>query len=74
MPNLTRDERRKILEEIIGHLDACAELLKRLGDPRLDAYIMAEFEGRSGGWLGRFTRDMVEEALQHLDEQEGTDG
>ena len=45
-------------------MDECARLLRRLGDPRIEAYCLADFEGREGGWLGHFERDILEEALE----------
>ena len=54
-------------------MDECAELLRRLTDPRIEAYCLADFEGRERGWLGKFVRDILEEALQAAREPEEED-
>jgi len=60
---LSTDERISILEEVLEKMDECAEMLRRLNDPRIEAYCLADFEGRDHGWLGTFVRDILEEAL-----------
>ena len=42
----------------------CAEKLRSLRDPRIEAYCLADFEGKEHGWLGFFVRDHVEQALE----------
>ena len=68
---VTTDERIAILEEVLEKMDECAEMLRRLNDPRIEAYCLADFEGREGGWLGTFVRDILEEALREA--REGPD-
>jgi hypothetical protein len=60
---LSTDERISILEEVLEKMDECAEMLRRLNDPRIEAYCLADFEGRDRGWLGEFVRDILEQAL-----------
>jgi hypothetical protein len=60
---ITTEERISILEEVLGKMDECAEMLRRLNDPRIEAYCLADFEGRDRGWLGEFVRDILEQAL-----------
>ena len=60
----TAQERIETLEEVLGLMDECAAKLRSLGNPRIDAYCLADFEGREGGWLGRFVRDCIEEELR----------
>ncbi len=60
---LSTDERISILEEVLEKMDECAEMLRRLNDPRIEAYCLADFEGRNRGWLGTFVRDILEETL-----------
>jgi hypothetical protein len=50
-------------------------MLRRLNDPRIEAYCLADFEGRDRGWLGTFVRDILEEALHATlhPEEEDTD-
>jgi hypothetical protein len=57
-------ERIDILEEVLEKMDECASLVRRLNDPRIEAYCLADFEGRERGWLGTFVRDILEEELQ----------
>ena len=59
----TAQERIETLEEVLGMMDECAQKLRSLHNPRIDAYCLADFEGRERGWLGKFVRDYVEEAL-----------
>jgi hypothetical protein len=60
----TTSERIDILEEVLEKMDECAAMLRRLKDPRIGAYCLADFEGRERGWLGTFVRDILEEELQ----------
>jgi len=57
-------QKAEVLEEVLEKMDECARLLRSLGDPRIEAYCLADFEGREGGWLGHFVRDILEEELQ----------
>lgn len=59
-------EQIETLEQVLELMDQCAELLRALGDPRIEAYCLADFEGRSRGWLGEFVRDILEQRLQAL--------
>jgi hypothetical protein len=61
---ITTSERIEILEEVLEKMDECAAMLRRLKDPRIEAYCLADFEGRERGWLGTFVRDILEEELQ----------
>jgi hypothetical protein len=69
----TTSERIEILEEVLEKMSECAELLRRLNDPRIEAYCLADFEGRERGWLGTFVRDILEEELQATREPEEED-
>jgi hypothetical protein len=64
---MTDDDKREILESVLEKMDECAELLRSLGDDRINAYCLAAFEGKDAGWLGHFERDIVQEALNALD-------
>jgi len=66
----TTSERIEILEEVLEKMDECSRLLRRLNDPRIEAYCLADFEGRERGWLGTFVRDILEEELQAVREPE----
>jgi hypothetical protein len=68
--SLTNAERVAILEEVLEKMDECADLLRRLTDPRIEAYCLADFEGRERGWLGTFVRDILEEELRSAREPE----
>ena len=72
---LSTEERIAILEEVLEKMSECAEMLRRLNDPRIEAYCLADFEGRERGWLGTFVRDILEEALHATlhPEEEDTD-
>lgn len=48
---------------MLEHFDRAAESLRALNDPQLSAYCLAQLEGRGGGWMGTFARDVVEQAL-----------
>ncbi len=60
----SQEERIGILEEVLEKMDECAELLRQLHDPHIEAYCLADFEGRERGWLGEFVRDILEKSLQ----------
>ena len=64
MMAVSGSEKGEILEEVLEKMDECARLLRQLGDERINAYCLAAFEGREGGWLGHFERDVLEEALE----------
>jgi hypothetical protein len=70
---LSTEERIAILEEVLEKMSECADMLRRLTDPRIEAYCLADFEGQQRGWLGTFVRDILEEALQETREPEEED-
>jgi len=70
---VTTSERIDILEEVLEKMSECADMLRRLNDPRIEAYCLADFEGRERGWLGTFVRDILEEELQSAREPEEDD-
>jgi len=64
---MTTAERIEILEEIREKCEEMARLIRSLGDQRIAAYHMADFEGREHGWLGQnFLVDQVNEQLNDL--------
>ncbi len=73
MVTLNAEERIAILEDVLEAMDEFARKLRSLGDPRIEAYCLAAFEGKAGGWLGHFERDILEEALDTLRSGEGDD-
>ena len=71
------EERNTILEEVLESMTECAQKLRSLHDPRIEAYCLADFEGKEHGWLGFFVRDHLEQALRAArsdDEQEDETG
>lgn len=67
------DERRDILEQALDHLGEAAELVRSLGDPLLDAYVLPQLEGQEGRWLGEHAIDHLRGALTALLEGEEAD-
>ncbi len=67
---MTNGEKREILEEVLEKMDECADLIRSLDDDRINAYCLAAFEGKDAGWLGHFERDILQEALEALDDEE----
>jgi hypothetical protein len=63
-------DKREVLEGIMEKMEECAELIRSLEDERLERYCLAAFEGRNGGWLGEFERDILQQALEDLDGDE----
>jgi hypothetical protein len=60
-----RDEEAiETLEEVLEQMDDIARKLRSLRNERIRVYCLADFEGRDGGWLGRFVRDVLEEELR----------
>jgi hypothetical protein len=64
------EQQRDTIEEILEHMDECARLIRSLHDERLNAYCLAAFEGREGGWLGDFERDIIEQHRDALDDED----
>ena len=64
MLRVSNDERVETLETILQQMDEIAQALRSLGDREIDAYCLADFEGREGGWLGEFVRDILERKLR----------
>ena len=64
----TDEEKREILEEVLEKMDEIAALLRALDNKRIEAYCLAAFEGRDGGWLGEFERDIIQQELDALEE------
>ena len=58
------DERVETLETVLEQIDEIARALRSLHDPEVEAYCLADFEGREGGWLGEFVRDVLERKLR----------
>ena len=74
MMETTAQEHIDTLEEVLGMMDECATRLRSLGNPRIDAYCLADFEGRERGWLGTFVRDYVEEELREARQELNQEG
>ena len=50
---VSSDERVEVLEEVLAKMDEIAHALRSLYDREVEAYCLADFEGREGAWLGR---------------------
>jgi hypothetical protein len=61
------------LEDVLMQMDEIARALRSLRNERIRAYCLADFEGREGGWLGRFVRDVLEEELRRYRGQDEED-
>lgn len=57
-------DRKETLDEVLELLAAAADLVRRLDDPNLNAYVLPELEGSDGGWLGKGAVDYVREASE----------
>ncbi len=71
---ITTDEKRELLEDVLSKMDEIADALRRIDDPQLEAYVVAEFEGGSyvgGPWLGEHSRDRIQRVLDGLGDHEG---
>jgi hypothetical protein len=68
---MTVQECIETLEEVLEMMDECAAKLRSLRNPRIDAYCLADFEGRQRGWLGKFVRDYLEEELREMRREHG---
>ena len=66
------DERVEVLEEVLEKMDEIAHALRSLKDREVEAYCLADFEGRERGWLGEFVRDILERKLREY--RDGTEG
>ena len=66
-------EKVEILEEVLQKMEEIAESLRQLDDNEIRYRCLAEFEGREGGWLGEFARDILQRKLDaylHGDEED----
>ena len=57
-----------MLEEVLEKMDEIAHSLRSLHDSEIEAYCLADFEGREHGWLGDFVRDILERKLNEYRE------
>ena len=74
MMAISDEEKVKILEDVLLKLDEIAESLRQLDDAEIHYRCLADFEGREGGWLGEFARDILERRLrQYRDGEEEDD-
>ena len=74
MMAVSNQERIEVLQEVLVKMDEIAHALRSLHDSEIDAYCLAAFEGRNGGWLGRFERDILQERLQAWWDGDSDDG
>jgi len=58
------EEKAEALEEVLEQMDEIAQTLRHLHNRRIEAYCLAAFGGREGGWLGEFVRDILEQELK----------
>ena len=65
------EQRAEVLEEVIEQMEEIARSLRGLDDPEIEAYCLADFEGRERGWLGEFVRDILERKLRAYCEDGG---
>ena len=65
------DERVELLEEVLTKMDEVAEMLRSIDDAEIRYKVLADFEGREGGWLGEFARDILERKLRQFRDGEG---
>jgi hypothetical protein len=70
---VSNDERVETLETVLEQMDEIAHALRSLHDREVDAYCLADFEGREGGWLGEFVRDILERKLREYRDGEEED-
>ncbi len=57
------EETVEVLEDVLAQMDDIAAKLRSLRNERITAYCLADFEGREGGWLGEFVRDILVQEL-----------
>ena len=71
---VTNEERIEILEDVLYKMDEIAQALRRLDDPEIRYRCLADFEGREGGSLGEFVRDILERKRREYQEAAEADG
>ena len=64
MMAISDEEKVELLEEVLLKMDEIAESLRQLDDAEIRYRCLADFEGREGGWLGEFARDILERKLR----------
>ncbi len=63
---LHRKEQIEILEQVLDLFAQAAEMLHLLHDPYLTRTVVAELEGREGGWTGGTSADLLRQKLESL--------
>ena len=71
MMAISDDEKVELLEEVLLKMDEIAESLRQLDDAEIQYRCLADFEGRGGGWLGEFARDILERKLREYRDGDG---
>ena len=69
----SEEEKVETLETVLQQMDEIASALRSLKDSEVEAYCLADFEGREGGWLGEFVRDILERKLREYRDGTGDD-
>ncbi len=65
---ITKNERRELLEEALEHCERIAEILRRLDDRWLSAYLRRDFEGTQKPAIYGGARDKFLFKLRELDQ------
>jgi hypothetical protein len=66
MQQLTSDDKITIIEEVLDLFSQAAEMLRRLDDEYITRTVVAELEGREGGWCAHTSADVLRDALGKL--------
>lgn len=70
MKQLTSDDKITIIEEVLDLFSQAAEMLRRLDNEYITRTVVAELEGREGGWCAHTSADILRDALGKLKDAE----
>ncbi len=65
---ITREEKIDILEQALDLFARAAELLEKLGEECIRRTVVAELQGREGGWAAHTAADVLRDALRRIRE------
>ena len=63
-------EKIEIIEAVLDLFGQASEMLRGLGDEYIERTVVAELEGREGGWCAHTSADILRDALRAIEDDE----
>ncbi len=64
----TCEEKIEILEQVLDLFAQAADMLQMLGDEYINRTVVAELQGREGGWAAHTSADVLRDALRRIEQ------